>query len=106
MEQTVTLSEKELRKLISAEVERVIANSKPVRSKQMKEMEENFKQIVWNNKFTFNWYNAWNSIRYVIALKMGYASIVKVPHERYDEFLNEIQKEIDSVVAVYKEKEE
>ena len=45
MEQTVTLSEKELRKLISAEVERVIANSKPVRSKQMKEMEENFNGI-------------------------------------------------------------
>ena len=65
-----------------------------------------FESCLLYTSFNFHWYNAWNSIRYVIALKMGYASIVKVPHERYDEFLNEIQKEIDSVVAVYKEKEE
>lgn len=98
----VTLSVEELKQLINEEVNKALENNKPVKSKEMKALEQYFKEETYRNELAFNWYGAWNAVRMSIALKMGFTNTTKVPASKYDEFLSLIKKDIDVILEMHK----
>ena len=101
MENTITLSVDELKKLVNDEVQKALVNAKPVRDERMKELETNFKETVYTKKLDMNWYSAWNAIRMSVALKMGYRAVSKVPLHKYDELIENIKNELDTVLTIF-----
>lgn len=105
MEQQITISVEELKELINKEVQNAMENAKPVRDKQMKELESYFRNEITKNEIDINWYHAWMSVRSSVALKMGFKTISKVSHEKYDEFIENIKREMDEIIEIFKKEE-
>lgn len=103
MDNTITLSKEELKNMIDEEVQKALERSKPVRDQRMRESELRFRNTVESEKLDMNWHSVWISVRMTAALKMGYRAVSKVPQNKYSELLENLEKELDEIIAIFKE---